>query len=289
LLIIYKFVKICEVTTVNLKGILHEISIPLVMGILNITPDSFFSGSRVFNAGEAEQRILKMMEHGADIIDIGAISTRPGSVMLSREEEWERLEPVLNLVKNNFIRNIFSLDTVYAETALRAVEDYGIDIINDISAGEFDSEMFKTVAKLKVPYIIMHMRGTPETMQSLTDYGDMFGEIIYYFSEKIKMLNYMGVNDIIIDPGFGFSKTIEQNYELLDGLERFRIFELPVLAGLSRKTMIWKTLGISPDEALNGTTALNMAALLNGADILRVHDVKEARETVKLYSKLKKL
>ena len=258
------------------------------MGILNITPDSFFAGSRVFNAGEAEQRILKMMESGADIIDVGAISTRPGSVILSKEEEWERLEPVLGLVKNNFTRNVFSIDTVYAETACRAVEDYGIAIINDIKAGEFAAEMFKTVAKLNVPYIIMHMRGTPETMQSMTDYDDMFGEIIYYFSEKIKTLNYLGVNDIIIDPGFGFSKTVEQNFELLDGFERFQIFEMPVLAGLSRKTMIWKTLGIGPDEALNGTTALNMAALMNGANILRVHDVKEARETIKLYGKLKK-
>lgn len=275
-------------TTINLKGTLLETRTPLVMGILNITPDSFFAGSRVFNAGEAEQRILKMMESGADIIDVGAISTRPGSVILSKEEEWERLEPVLGLVKNNFTRNVFSIDTVYAETACRAVEDYGIAIINDISAGEFDAEMFKTVAKLNVPYIIMHMRGTPETMQSMTDYDDMFGEIIYYFSEKIKTLNYLGVNDIIIDPGFGFSKTVEQNFELLDGFERFQIFEMPVLAGLSRKTMIWKTLGIGPDEALNGTTALNMAALMNGANILRVHDVKEARETIKLYGKLKK-
>ncbi|MDD3685312.1 MAG: dihydropteroate synthase [Bacteroidales bacterium] len=258
------------------------------MGILNITPDSFFSGSRVFNAGEAEQRVFKMIEQGADIIDIGAMSTRPGSVMLSRDEEWDRLEPVLELVRTNFGKLVFSLDTVYATTARRAVEEYGVAIINDISAGEFDAEMFKTVAKLNVPYIIMHMRGTPETMQSMTDYDDMFGEIIYYFSEKIKTLNYLGVNDIIIDPGFGFSKTVEQNFELLDGFERFQIFEMPVLAGLSRKTMIWKTLGIGPDEALNGTTALNMAALMNGANILRVHDVKEARETIKLYGKLKK-
>jgi dihydropteroate synthase len=278
LLKIFKFVKICIVTTINLKGTLLETGTPLVMGILNITPDSFFAGSRVFNSGEAEQRILKMMEHGADIIDVGAISTRPGSVMLSREEEWERLEPVLGLVKNNFTKNVFSLDTVYAETARRAVEEYGISIINDISAGEFDVEMFKTVAKLKVPYIIMHMRGTPETMQSLTNYDDMLGEIIYYFSEKIKMLNYLGVNDIIIDPGFGFSKTLEQNFELLDGLGRFKTFEMPILTGLSRKTMIWKTLGIGPDDALNGTTALNMTALMNGANILRVHDLKKHRK-----------
>lgn len=275
-------------TTINLKGTLLETGTPLVMGILNITPDSFFSGSRVFNAGEAEQRVFKMIEQGADIIDIGAMSTRPGSVMLSRDEEWDRLEPVLELVRTNFGKLVFSLDTVYATTARRAVEEYGVAIINDISAGEFDAEMFKTVAKLNVPYIIMHMRGTPETMQSMTDYDDMFGEIIYYFSEKIKTLNYLGVNDIIIDPGFGFSKTVEQNFELLDGFERFQIFEMPVLAGLSRKTMIWKTLGIGPDEALNGTTALNMAALMNGANILRVHDVKEARETIKLYGKLKK-
>lgn len=279
----------CIVMTINLKGTLLETATPLVMGILNITPDSFFSGSRVFNAGEAEQRIFKMIEHGADIIDVGAMSSRPGSVMLSREEEWERLEPVLELVRTNFGKLVFSLDTVYAVTAKRAVEEYRVAIINDISAGEIDVEMFDTIANLKVPYIIMHMRGTPETMQSKTDYDDLFSEIVLYFSEKINKLNYLGVNDIIIDPGFGFSKTLDQNFELLDGLDRFKIFEMPLLAGLSRKTMIWKTLGIGPDEALNGTTALNMTALMNGANILRVHDVKEARETVKLFCKLKKL
>lgn len=272
---------------INLKGRLLNFETPMVMGILNLTPDSFFSGSRVFNSEQAEQKILKMINDGADIIDIGAMSSRPGSVLLTKEEEWGRLEPVLSVIKEKFSNSVFSLDTVYAETAKRAVCDYGIDIINDISAGNIDDEMFETVAGLSVPYIIMHMRGTPENMQKNVDYKDIIGEIVLYFSEKVSKLNSLGVNDVIIDPGFGFSKTIDQNFELLAALQRFAIFELPILAGLSRKSMVWKTLGITPDEALNGTTALNMLALMNGANILRVHDVKEAKETVKLFGKLR--
>ena len=222
------------------------------------------------------------------MIDIGAVSTRPGLTILKQEDEWQLLEPVLNLVNKKYSNIIFSLDTVYAETSKRAVKDFGIDIINDISGGEFDKKMFETVADLDVPYILMHMRGTPENMQEKTDYENFIEDIIFYFSEKIAQLNSMGVNDIIVDPGFGFAKTVAQNFELLNNLERFKVFELPILAGLSRKTMIWKTLGITPLEALNGTTVLNTIALMKGSHILRVHDVKEAKEVVKLYCNTKK-
>lgn len=272
---------------INIKGKLVNFETPMVMGILNLTPDSFFSGSRTFNSEQAENKISKMIEEGADIIDIGAMSSRPGSALLSKNEEWTRLEPVLQIIKSQFSSFVFSLDTVYSETAKRAVGEYGIDLINDISAGSIDAEMFKTVAKLNIPYIIMHMRGTPENMQKNIDYKDIVGEIVLYFSQKISQLNYLGVNDVIVDPGFCFSKTIDQNFELLSALHRLEVFQLPLLVGVSRKSMIWKTLGISADEALNGTTALNMTALINGADILRVHDVKEARETVRLYDKLR--
>ncbi len=256
------------------------------MGILNLTPDSFYAGSRVREKKTAEDKIAVMHSDGAEIIDIGAMSSRPGAPILSTEEEWSRLEPVLKIVSAKFQNLCFSLDTINSEIAKRAVEDYGIDIINDISGGNLDAKMFETIASLNVPYIIMHMRGTPETMQQLTDYKSLTGDIIYYFSEKIRQLNSLGVNDIIIDPGFGFSKTIEQNYSLLNKLDEFSVFGVPVLAGLSRKSMIWKELGITPAEALNGTTALNMYALIKGANILRVHDVKEAIEVVRLFGKV---
>lgn len=256
------------------------------MGILNLTPDSFYAGSRVREKKTAEDKIAGMHSDGAEIIDIGAMSSRPGAPILSTEEEWSRLEPVLKIVSAKFQNLCFSLDTINSEIAKRAVEDYGIDIINDISGGNLDAKMFETIASLNVPYIIMHMRGTPETMQQLTDYKSLTGDIIYYFSEKIRQLNNLGVNDIIIDPGFGFSKTIEQNYSLLNKLDEFSVFGIPVLAGLSRKSMIWKELGITPAEALNGTTALNMFALTKGANILRVHDVKEAKEVVRLFGKI---
>jgi dihydropteroate synthase len=268
---------------INLKGKLMDFDTPVIMGILNITPDSFYAGSRITDISEAEETIAKMFYEGARIIDIGAMSSRPGAIILDTEEEWSRLQPILNLVSSEFSANYFSLDTINSEIARRAVADFGIDIINDISAGNLDSAMFETIAELQVPYIIMHMRGTPETMQKNTVYDSLTGDIIFYFSEKMKRLNALGVNDIIVDPGFGFSKTVKQNFELLSKFEDFKIFELPILAGLSRKSMIWKTLNITQDEALNGTTALNMLALTKGANILRVHDVKEAKEVVDLF------
>jgi len=267
---------------IKVKSELLSVDTPLVMGILNLSKDSFYSGSIFPQVEDADKRIEKLLADGADMIDIGAVSTRPGLTILKQEDEWQLLEPVLNLVNKKYSNIVFSLDTVYAETSKRAVKDFGIDIINDISGGEFDKKMFETVADLDVPYVLMHMRGTPENMQEKTDYENFIEDIIFYFSEKIAQLNSMGVNDIIVDPGFGFAKTVAQNFELLNNLERFKVFELPILAGLSRKTMIWKTLGITPLEALNGTTVLNTIALMKGSHILRVHDVKEAKEVVKL-------
>ena len=273
---------------IKVKSELLSVDTPLVMGILNLSKDSFYSGSIFPQVEDADKRIEKLLADGADMIDIGAVSTRPGLTILKQEDEWQLLEPVLNLVNKKYSNIVFSLDTVYAETSKRAVKDFGIDIINDISGGEFDKKMFETVADLDVPYVLMHMRGTPENMQEKTDYENFIEDIIFYFSEKIAQLNSMGVNDIIVDPGFGFAKTVAQNFELLNNLERFKVFELPILAGLSRKTMIWKTLGITPLEALNGTTVLNTIALMKGSHILRVHDVKEAKEVVKLYCNTKK-
>jgi len=272
---------------IKVKSELLNVDTPLVMGILNLSKDSFYSGSIFPQVEDADKRIEKLLADGADMIDIGAVSTRSGLTILKQEDEWQLLEPVLKLVNKKYSNIIFSLDTVYAETSKRAVKDFGIDIINDISGGEFDKKMFETVADLDVPYILMHMRGTPENMQEKTDYENFIEDIIFYFSEKIAQLNSMGVNDIIVDPGFGFAKTVAQNFELLNNLERFKVFELPILAGLSRKTMIWKTLGITPLEALNGTTVLNTIALMKGSHILRVHDVKEAKEVVKLYCNTK--
>lgn len=272
---------------INIKGKLVSFDKPVIMGILNLTPDSFYSGSRISDPILAENNISNMIEQGAAIIDIGGMSSRPGAKILSIEEEWERLKPVLEITLKKFNSTCFSIDTFQSEIAHRAVKDYGASIINDISAGNIDAKMFETIAELQVPYIIMHMRGTPETMQQLTDYKSLTEDILFYFSEKIKILNSLGVTDLIIDPGFGFSKTTDQNFELLNKLNSFGVFAVPILAGLSRKSMIWKHLNIKPDDALNGTTALNMFALTKGANLLRVHDVKEAKETIDLFLKLK--
>jgi dihydropteroate synthase len=273
---------------INIKGNLLSFDKPVIMGILNLTPDSFYKASRISDAKSAENQISQMLENGADIIDIGAMSSRPGAEILSSKDEWMRLKPVLEIIQKRFSNSCFSIDTINSEIVKRSVQDFGISIINDISAGNLDEKMFGTIAELQVPYIMMHMRGTPSTMQQLTDYNSLTQDIIFYFSEKIRVLNQLGVNDIIIDPGFGFSKTTEQNYKLLNELDSFQIFKVPILAGLSRKSMIWKPLNITPDESLNGTTALNMFALTKGAKILRVHDVKEAKETVDLFLKLKR-
>lgn len=273
--------------TINIKGELLELSQPIVMGILNITPDSFFAESRKQEEQEIVTRVAEIVTQGGKIVDIGAQSTRPSSTLLSSKEEIERLKPVLNIINKEFPDAILSVDTFYSDVARFCVEEHGVDIINDISGGEMDKNMFDTVASLNVPYILMHMRGTPQTMSQLTDYNNLVQDIFYYFSKKIAELHLKGVNDIIIDPGFGFSKTIDQNYELMASLKGFSIFELPLLVGISRKKMIYNLIDSTAEESLNGTSILNTFALQNGADILRVHDVKEAVEAVKITEKLK--
>lgn len=272
---------------INCQGRLLDLSVPKVMGILNITPDSFYSKSRVSEKEQVKQTIAKMLADGADFIDVGAYSSRPGAQFVSEPEEWSRLEPVLQLIQNDFPDTLISIDTFRASVAQRAVNNFGVALINDISAGSLDAKMFDTVADLKVPYIIMHMIGTPQNMQQNVSYNHLMQEVFTYFAEKIERLKEMQVPDVIIDPGFGFSKTLEQNYELLSKLDEFKIFERPVLVGLSRKSMIYKQLNIEPEMALNGTTVLNTLALAMGANILRVHDVKEAKEAIELYLKTK--
>ena len=273
--------------TINIKGELLELSQPIVMGILNITPDSFFAESRKQGEQEIVARVAEILTQGGKIVDIGAQSTRPSSTLLSSKEEIERLKPALNIINKEFPDAILSVDTFYSDVARFCVEEHGVDIINDISGGEMDKNMFDTVASLNVPYILMHMRGTPQTMSKLTDYDNLIQDIFYYFSKKIAELHLKGVNDIIIDPGFGFSKTIDQNYELMASLKGFSIFDLPLLVGISRKKMIYNLIDSTAEESLNGTSILNTFALQNGADILRVHDVKEAVEAVKITEKLK--
>lgn len=273
--------------SLKIKSEIFELRKPLVMGIVNVNEDSFYKNSRVSSVEDAYDKISRMFEEGADIIDIGAMSSRPGAELINAEEEWKRLEPILKMVQKSFSDKIFSLDTIYSETARRAISDYGIDIINDISSGEIDTKMPEVVAEYSVPYIIMHMRGVPATMNTLTQYDNFPGDIIKYFSEKINFLHTLGIHDIIIDPGFGFAKTIDQNYILLKNLESFKIFELPLLAGISRKSMIYRFLNITPEESLNATNALHVYCLEKGTNILRVHDVKEAKQVVKLFLKLK--
>jgi dihydropteroate synthase len=251
------------------------------MGILNITPDSFFDGGRFRDEKAILGQVEKMLSEGADFIDVGGYSSRPGAADISEEEELRRVLPVIKSISNKFPQALISIDTFRSRVATRAIEAGG-HIINDISGGEQDPNMFMTVASLRVPYILMHMRGTPQNMTNQTHYNDLLGEVIHYFEKKIHVLHQLEVKDIIIDPGFGFAKTAEQSFTLLRHLDSLKILNQPVLAGLSRKSMIWKTLGTGPDGALNGTTALNTVALYHGASILRVHDVKEAVECVRL-------
>lgn len=276
------------IKSININGELLDFSTPLVMGILNVTPDSFYSGSRKQSEEEIVGRVRQILEEGGKIVDIGGQSTTPTSTLIPAKEELKRLEPTLRLVRKEFPNTILSIDTFYSEVARPAVEKYGVNIINDISGGQIDDNMFETVARLNVPYILMHMRGTPQTMQQHTHYDNFIQDILYYFSEKISKLNLLGVNDIIIDPGFGFSKTTDQNYQLMAYLKYFNIFDVPILVGISRKSMIYKLLECTPQESLNGTSALNTFALLSGANILRVHDVKEAVECVKIVGKISK-
>ena len=256
------------------------------MGILNVTPNSFYDGGKHKEINSIIHQVDKMLSEGADFIDIGAYSSKPSAEFVSEEEEIKRLVPIVKSLVETFPNIVLSVDTFRAQVAKASVEN-GVAMVNDIAAGLLDDKMLETVAELKVPYIMMHMRGNPQTMQSLTDYNDIVKEMIFYFSERIQKARSFGISDIIIDPGFGFAKTLEQNYEVLHKMELFWMLELPLLAGISRKSMIYKVLESSPQEALNGTSVLNTIALQKGAKILRVHDVKEAVECIKLVSKLK--
>lgn len=272
--------------SLNCSGKLLSLDAPKVMGILNATPDSFFAGSRKQTERELMERVQQILSEGGSIIDVGAYSTRPGAAVVSAEEEWQRLEQALRIVHREAPEAILSVDTFRADIARRCVETFGVSIVNDISGGDADAQMFDTVADLRVPYVLMHCQGTPQTMQQAPTYKNVTAEVITDLSRKVRQLRQRGARDIIIDPGFGFGKTLEHNYTLLRQLEDFRIFDLPLLVGISRKSMITRALDITADEALNGTTALNAFALMKGANILRVHDVKAATEVVKLYSLL---
>ena len=270
---------------INCKGTLIDLSQPKVMGVINITPDSFYSDSRSNTEKEILLSAEKMLNEGATFLDLGAYSSRPGADDISIEEELSRMIPAIETILQEFPEALLSIDTFRAEVAEKSIHA-GAAVINDISAGKLDENMLSIIAKYQVPYIMMHMKGTPQTMKNLNQYEDLTADILFYFSERIKAAREKGINDIIIDPGFGFAKNIDQNFELLSKLEIFQNLDLPILAGISRKSMIWKKLNISADEALNGTTVLNTTALLKGANILRVHDVKEAVECIKLTHEL---
>ncbi len=274
--------------SLNMGGQLLKLSTPVVMGIINATPDSFFQGSRVPEPGVAVEAAKRMLNEGASILDVGAISTRPGAMEIPEDEEVDRISPVIEAIRNEIPDALISVDTWRSGVARTLHKRFGIHMINDISAGESDPQMFSTVAELNLAYVMMHMQGTPETMQDSPQYDNVLDDLLQFFGKKIYKLKKLEVNDVIIDPGFGFGKTTEQNFQLLRDLDGFAILELPLMVGLSRKSMIYKSLESNPTEALTGTTAAHMAALLGGASILRVHDVKEAIETVKIFSQIVK-
>jgi dihydropteroate synthase len=271
---------------INIKGRLLDLRHPTIMGIINVTEDSFYPGSRYTSDEEILAIAGKMLEEGADILDIGGCSTRPGALDVPEENEKKRVCRATELILARYPEAVISVDTYRASVAGEAVINSGAAIINDISGGEMDKGMFPLVIRLNVPYIMMHMQGTPETMQSKPHYDDVVSDILFWFGQRIAQLQQAGVKDIILDPGFGFGKTTGHNFEILGRLNEFHIAGLPLLAGLSRKSMIWRTLNITPDDALNGTSALNMTALMKGASILRVHDVKEAKEVIILFEKI---
>lgn len=275
--------------TISLNGQLIDLTNPIVMGILNVSPDSFFDGGKYVTEDAIVRRAEQMKEEGATIIDIGAVSTRPGAGAMSTKEELTRLLPAVTAVRKRFPEAHISIDTFRSWVALRVIDECGECIINDISGGEFDDHMFDTVGKLGMPYILMHIQGTPQTMQDDPHYEDIIKDISKYFSEKVRKLTKAGVKDVIIDPGFGFGKTIDHNYDLLNRLDSFKVFQLPVMVGMSRKSMIHKELDITAEESLSGTVTANTMALMGGADILRVHDVKDAVQSVKLFTKLKEV
>lgn len=271
----------------NVKGRLLDLSTPQVMGILNVTPDSFYSDSRMQTEKDIADRAQQIIDEGASIIDIGAYSSRANAEHISAEEEMNRLRTGLEILNRNHPDAVISVDTFRAEVAEQCVKEYGVAMINDISAGEMDNRMFATVAELGVPYIMMHMQGTPQNMQNDPHYDNLMKEVFLYFATKVQQLRDLGVKDIILDPGFGFGKTLEHNYELMAHLDEFSVFELPLLVGVSRKSMIYKLLGGTPQDSLNGTTVLDTVALMKGAHILRVHDVREAVEAVRMTEKIK--
>ncbi|WP_299760395.1 dihydropteroate synthase [uncultured Pontibacter sp.] len=273
-------------STLNCRGKLLSLEVPLVMGILNLTPDSFFLGSRLSSADEAVRKAEQMLSEGADILDIGGYSTRPGASDISPQEEQDRIIPAIEAIQQHFPEAVISVDTFRAEVAEASIAA-GAHIINDVGGGLLDEAMFETVAKLQVPYILMHMRGTPQTMASLTKYNNLVVDVLSELQVQLAKLQQLGVKDVIVDPGFGFAKTVEQNFQLLCHLDDFRILGLPVLAGMSRKSMVYKSLEINQADALTGTIAVNTVALMKGADILRVHDVKEAKQTIVLLEKTK--
>jgi dihydropteroate synthase len=273
--------------TINCKGTLVDLTTPKIMGILNITPDSFYDGGKYQNEKSILIQVEKMLNEGTTFIDVGAYSSRPGAKHVSEEDELKRIVPIVELILKNFSEIYLSIDTFRSKIAEECINS-GAAIINDISAGKLDKNMIPTIGKLSVPYIMMHMKGNPQTMQSQTQYVNLIKEITYYFSEQIAKAKQHQIKDLIIDPGFGFSKTIDQNYELLNNLENLNLLEFPILVGVSRKSMIYKLLKKAPEDALNGTTCLNTIALIKGAKILRVHDVKEAKECITLTNQLNK-
>ena len=273
--------------SINIKGSLHHFHRPWVMGILNVTPDSFFAESRTIETDDIRRRVDDLISQGADIIDIGGYSSRPGAPEVSTDEEYSRLARGLEAIRKYHPDTLISVDTFRADVARRCVSDWEADIINDISGGNLDAEMWPTVAELQVPYILMHMRGTPSSMQSLCDYNDVTADVIRDLAFKIDAMHQIGIADIIVDPGFGFAKDINQNYQLMAELDQFKQLNAPLLVGISRKSMIYRPLDITPQTAINGTTVLNTFALLHGANILRVHDVKEAVEAVKIIDLIK--
>lgn len=272
--------------TINVGGKLMDLSEPQVMGILNITPDSFYSASRKNSEAEIRGRVESILAEGGSIIDIGAYSSRPGADNISASEEMARLRGALQILRSVAPDAVVSVDTFRADVAKMCVEEYGVQIINDISGGELDPQMFQTIAALGVPYILMHMKGNPQTMQVEPHYNDLLTEMLQYFGSKVQQLHELGVKDIIIDPGFGFAKTLDHNYQLMNRMQDLQVLGLPMLVGVSRKSMIYKLLGATPEGALNGTSVLNTLALLKGASILRVHDVKEAVEVVQIVKKM---
>lgn len=266
----------------NIRGRLVDLACPQVMGILNVTPDSFYAGSRCPDADAIRQRVRRIRQEGASMLDLGGYSSRPGADDVSPLEEWHRLQPAIEIAREEWPEAIISVDTFRAEVARKAVEA-GVDIVNDIAGGDMDPEMFSAVAELHVPYILMHMQGTPRDMQRAPAYSDVVMEVFRSLGERVETLHEMGVADVILDPGFGFGKTLQQNYQLMARLGEFRLLDCPLLVGVSRKSMIYRLLGCTPEQALNGTTVLHTMALMNGANILRVHDVREAVEAVKIY------